>query len=72
MYNFQTLPVVRIDSKMGKRGEKNNKTRYSSRIAPINDALVRLAGCKAYKNKPYPILLTLYGPRNHLEKVASI
>ena len=27
-------------------------TRYSSRIAPINDALVRLAGCKAYENKP--------------------
>ena len=45
-----------------------NITTYSLRIAPINDALVRLAGCKAYKNKPYPILLTLYGPRNQLEK----
>ena len=28
------------------------KTRYSSRIAPIHDALVLLAGCKAYENKP--------------------
>ena len=26
-------------------------TRYSSRIAPINEALVRLAGCKAHENK---------------------
>ena len=24
-------------------------------------ALVHLAGCKAYANKPYPILLTFYG-----------
>ena len=47
-------------------------TRYSLRIAPINDALVCLAGCKAYKNKLYRILLTLYDPRNHPEKVASI
>ena len=31
-------------------------TRYSSRIAPITDALVCLAGCKAYENEPYPIL----------------
>ena len=46
-------------------------TRYSLRIAPINDEEVRLAGCKAYKNKPYPILLTLYGPRKQLEKVAT-
>ena len=30
----------------------NTKTRYSVRIAPINDALVRLAGCKADENKP--------------------
>ena len=37
------------------------KTRYSSRIEPINDALVHLAGCKAYENKLYPTLLTLYG-----------
>ena len=32
-------------------------TRYSLRIAPINDAQVRLAGRKAYENKRYPILL---------------
>ena len=43
-------------------------TRYSLRIAPINDALVCLAGCKAYKNKLYRILLTLYDPRNQPEK----
>ena len=36
-------------------------TRYPLRIAPINDTLVRLAGFKAYENKPYPTLLTLYG-----------
>ena len=42
------------------------QTRYSSRIAPINNALVPWAGYKAYKNKPYPILLALYGPRNQL------
>ena len=41
---------------------REGKTRYSLRIAPINDALVRLPGCKAYKNKPYTTLLTLYGP----------
>jgi hypothetical protein len=40
---------------------KEIKTRYSLKIAPINDALVYLAGCKAYANKPYPVLLTLYG-----------
>ena len=38
-------------------------TRYSSRIAPINDALVCLAGCKAYENKPYPILIRVHS--NH-------
>ena len=37
------------------------QTRYSPRIAPINDTLVSVAGCKADENKPYPILLTLYG-----------
>ena len=36
--------------------------------SPINDALLRLAGCKAYENKPYPILLTLYGPISKPEK----
>ena len=44
------------------------RTRYSSRFAPINDAIVRLAGCKANENKPYTIALTLYGPRNQLKK----
>ena len=29
-------------------------TRYSSRIAPIKDALARLAGCKAYKKQTVP------------------
>ena len=48
------------------------KTRYFLRIAPINDVLIRLAGCKAYENKPYPIFLTLYGSKNQTEKVASI
>ena len=38
-------------------------TRYSSRIAPINDMLVRLAGCKAYENKPYSIFITVHS--NH-------
>ena len=47
-------------------------TRYSSRIAPLNDVLVRLANFKAYENKPYSILMTLYGPTNHQEKVAFI
>jgi hypothetical protein len=50
----------------------NNLTRYSSRFAPINDAIVPLAGFKANENKPNTILLTFYGPRNQLEKVASI
>ena len=40
---------------------KINVTRYSLRIAAINDALVCLASCKAYENKQYPILLALYG-----------
>ena len=40
---------------------QDKETRYSSRIAPINDTLERLAGCKTYENKPYPISLTLYG-----------
>ena len=31
------------------------------RIAPKNDSLVRLASCKAYGNKQYPMWLTLYG-----------
>ena len=44
-------------------------TRYSSRFAPIIDAIVRLSGCKAYENKPYTIVLTLYGPRKQLEIV---
>ena len=38
-----------------------SKIWYSSRTATINDELVHLAGCKAYENKPYPFLLTLYG-----------
>ena len=47
--------------------EKSNKVLFEN-CTHINDGLVRLAGCKAYKNKLYTTLLTLYCPRNQPEK----
>ena len=41
--------------------KRTEQSKYSLRIAPINDAILHLAGCKAYENKPNPILLTFYG-----------
>ena len=43
-------------------------TRYSLRIAPINDALVRLTGCKAYKNPTVPNFTDLVWSKKPAEK----